>query len=151
MLNHAFQTMKWEKHAWLQNIKYYLYKHGLGDIWSNCNLCNKNSLKSVLTDRLQDIYMQSYYEYISSNTNEDKCKITQVCVVDSPYKVKEYLETINAPDIRSIFTKFRIDINNTMDCKIGIKMLQVVYVLNAMKPKMYLASLAQLGEHLRQS
>ncbi len=61
--------------------------------------------------------MQHYYEYISSNTNEDKCKITRVCVVDSPYKVKEYLEIIKAPDIRSIFSTFRIDINNTMDCK----------------------------------
>ncbi len=66
---------------------------------------------------LQDIYMQHYYEYISSKTNEDKCKFTRVCAVDSPYKVKEYLEIIKAPDIRSIFTKFRIDINNTMDCK----------------------------------
>ncbi len=61
--------------------------------------------------------MQCYYEYISSNTNEDKCKITRVCAVDSLCKVKEYLEKIKAPEIRSVFTKFRIDINNIMDCK----------------------------------
>ncbi len=61
--------------------------------------------------------MQRYYEYISSNSNEDKCKITRVYAVDSPYNVKEYPEKIKAPEIRSIFTKFRIDINNTMECK----------------------------------
>ncbi len=58
-----------------------------------------------------------HYEYISSNSNEDKCKIIRVCAVDNPYKVTEYLEIIKAPDIRSIFTKCGIDINNTMDCK----------------------------------
>ncbi len=41
----------------LKILNTFFYKHCLQDIWFNPNLLDKNSLKCVLTDRLQDIYM----------------------------------------------------------------------------------------------
>jgi hypothetical protein len=109
--------MKAEKHTWLQNIQYFLYKYGLEDVWANPHLWDKDKLKLVLSNRLNDIFTQKYYEYVYDDNNEKKCQIIKECINNRHYSVQKYPNKIKSPGIRSIFTKFRININNTMDCK----------------------------------
>jgi len=117
LLNHAFLDMKAEKHAWLQNVQYFLYTYGLGDVWTNPHLWDTSKLKQVITRRLKDIFIQKYNEYIHDEKNNDKCKIVKKCVTNVQYKAAKYLDKIKSPSVRSVFTKFRLDINNTQDCK----------------------------------
>ncbi len=110
--------MKGENHPWLQNIKYLLYKIGLGDIWLSSGMGERNYIKSIVTERLQDLYIQQVNEYATcaNANNNDKCKILSLCTTyNGKYHKQKYLSEIESPEIRSIITKVRIDINCTWD------------------------------------
>ena len=117
LLNCAFKEMQAENHSWLRNIQYFLYKYGLGDVWSNPHVWEKNSLKSILSQRLKDIHIQKYNEYLGNGANKEKCYIINNCVKNQSYMLRKYLHRVLSPDIRSTFTKLRVDMNNTLDCK----------------------------------
>ena len=116
LLNRAYNTMKEENHQWLQNIQFFLFNIGMGDIWLNPSAWEKESLKSVVTCHLQNIFIQKYDEYICKPENVKKCKVMNVCD-KSTYSESKYLNDIESPQIRSIFTKLRLDINATWDSK----------------------------------
>ncbi len=77
----------------------------------------KKLLKSRVTSRLQNMFTQKYDECMNDMNNVDKCKITNICK-NSMYSEKKNLSGIELPQIRSIFTKLRIDINSTWDSKV---------------------------------
>jgi hypothetical protein len=71
--------MKKENHPWLQNIQYLLQTIGMGNIWQNPALRDKNYIKKVITERLQDVFRQKYEEYTTSIENNKKCTIINIC------------------------------------------------------------------------
>ncbi len=66
--------MKEETYLWLQNIKYPLYKIGLGAIWLSSGMGERNYIKSIVTEKLQDLYIQQFNEYstCANANNNDK-------------------------------------------------------------------------------
>ena len=117
LLNKAFNTMKQENHPWLQNIQYSLWQVGLGNIWFNPKTCKKNSLKLLLTTRLKDIYIQTFDTYCLDSINSEKCKVINACQQDL-YETKPYLSQLRSANVRSMFTKMRIDANCTLDSQL---------------------------------
>ena len=117
LLNKAFNTMKQENHPWLQNIQYSLWQVGLGNIWFNPKTCKKNSLKLLLTTRLKDIYIQTFDTYCRDSINSEKCKVINACQQDL-YETKPYLSQLGSANVRSMFTKMRIDANCTLDSQL---------------------------------
>ncbi len=50
--------------------------------------------------------------------NNDKCKIMNLCTnYNDKYHKQKYLSVIDSPEIRSIITKLRIDMNCMWDSK----------------------------------
>ena len=117
LLNKAFNTMKQENHPWLQNIQYALWQVGLGDIWFHLKNCEKNCLKLLLTTRLKDIYIQTLDTYCLDSINSEKCKVINACQQDL-YETKPYLSQLRSANVRSMFTKMRIDANCTLDSQL---------------------------------
>ncbi len=52
--------MKEENHTWLQNIHCFLFNIGLGNIWINSGVVEKDYVRQVVTERLQDTFKQNY-------------------------------------------------------------------------------------------
>ena len=101
LLNHAYNTMKSENHIWLQNIYYFLVSIGLGHVWTNIGSLDKEALKNIVTTHMENMFIQKYDAYVKSNV----------------YKKQSYLSKIESPEIRSTFSKLRLDVNATLDCK----------------------------------
>ena len=74
----------------------------------------KNSLKSLLTIRLKDIYIQTLDTYCQDSLHLEKCKIINACQTDL-YKATPYLSQLRSANVRFMFTKMRIDANCTMN------------------------------------
>ena len=70
------------------------------------------SLKSLITQRLCDISLQKYTEYLDKESHPENCKIVRL-IHGAMYEQREYLNNIKSPEISS-FTKFRIDTNRTL-------------------------------------
>ncbi len=64
--------MKKENHPWLQNIQCFLFNIGLGNIWINSGLMEKDYVRQVVTERQQDIFKQNYDVYLASPENKQK-------------------------------------------------------------------------------
>ncbi len=79
MLNAAFQTMRSDKNTWLQNVQYILLTNGLGNIYHNPERWEKDQLKYILTQKLQDVFIQQYRAYLNDETNSDKCYLAKTC------------------------------------------------------------------------
>ena len=118
MLNKAYNEMKLENLKWLEDIKSFLYSVGLGNMWLHPHKWSINAGKKQVRQRLNDMYLQKYNEYITSGENVEKCHVNNLCINTSEYKMKGYLETVRCPTVRTSITKYRIDANNTLDCKL---------------------------------
>ncbi len=116
LLNQAYHEMKSNNHQWIQNVYSFLSKTGLGNIWHNSPKYSLARVKKIVRLRLNDIYIQNYFQYIHHEENTEKCHITKLCLSEE-YKRKEYLNQIKSPNVRVIITRARIDANNTYDCK----------------------------------
>ncbi len=116
LLNKAYNTMKQEQLPWLENIRCFLSKIGLNNIWQNPDKRSIFCVKKCVKERLNDIHLQKYHEYLSDIKNMHKCEIAKLCKPDQ-YLFNEYLNNVKNPTVRSSITKLRIDANNTLDCK----------------------------------
>ncbi len=99
-----------------QNVQYILMTNGLGNVWYNPERWEKDQLKHILTQKLQDVFIQQYRAYLNDESNSDKCLLAKMCdkVV---YNMSHYLSNVNSPQIWSIIAKYRLDVNNTLDSK----------------------------------
>ena len=116
LLNEAYVTLKEENSTWLNNIKYFLMYHGLGDIWDMPEPRSKEIVKVNVMDRLKDCFIQKYNAYLNDESNVDKCKISQNCCNDD-YKIKCYLKSVKSSEIKCYISRLRLDVNATKDCK----------------------------------
>ena len=114
MVTHGvFSTIK-KDHQWLKNVLDALGKIGFGDVWLNPQAWDKTTLKRVISNRLRDINIQVCSQYTTNLSNQEKCKVINYCYGEL-YVQREYLNNIKSPDMRSILTKLRIDMNCTVD------------------------------------
>ncbi len=81
LLNKAYNIMKKGNHPWLQNIQCFLFNIGLGNIWINSGLMEKDYVRQVVTERLQDIFKQHYDEYFASPKNTKKYRVLNCCYI----------------------------------------------------------------------
>ncbi len=116
LLNKAYNTMKQEQLPWLENIRCFLSKIGLNNIWQNPDKRSIFCVKKCVKERLNDMHLQKYHEYLSNIENCKKCEVTNICNSDQ-YALNEYLVSAKDPLVRSYITKLRIDANSTLDCK----------------------------------
>lgn len=116
LLNEAYECLKEENSVWLNNIKYFLLYNGLGNIWESPYSYPKEFVKTSVLSRLKDCHVQRYHAYINDDDNYEKCEISRVCI-NGDYKMKNYLQCIKSPEIKSIFSRLRLDANMTKDCK----------------------------------
>ncbi len=116
LLNKAYNTMKKEQLPWLENIKCFLSKIGLNNIWQNPDKRSIYCVKKCVKERLNDMHLQKYHEYLCNIENQKKCEVINLCNSDQ-YALNEYLVTVKDPLVRSYITKLRIDANSTLDCK----------------------------------
>ncbi len=74
----------------------------------------KDYVRQVVTERLQDIFKQHYDEYLTSPENTKKCRVLNSRFKkDYVYSKKKYMSTIESSSIRSTVTKLRLDMNCT--------------------------------------
>ncbi len=74
-----FQTMRSDKNTWLQNVQYILLTNGLGSVWHNPERWEKDQLKHILMQKLQDMFIQQYRAYLNDKANSDKCHLAKMC------------------------------------------------------------------------
>ena len=53
-------------------------------------------------------------QYVQDDANLDRCQVIKRCQ-KLPYSMKEYLNCVRSPHVRSILTKLRLDTNCTLD------------------------------------
>jgi hypothetical protein len=118
LLDEAYITMTEENNSWLENIKYLLYMNGMGFIWEDPHAMSKEVVKSMCNVKFKDMYIQKYRAYLNEYENSNKCMISNICAnMDECYGKKDYLNIVKSPEIRSIVSKYRLDVNNTCECK----------------------------------
>ncbi len=108
--------MRSDKNTWLQNLQYILLTNGLGNICHNTERWEKDQLKYILTQKLQDVFIQHYRAYLNDEANSDKCHLAQTCD-KGVYNMSHYLSNVKSPQITSTIAKYRLDVNNTLDSK----------------------------------
>ncbi len=89
-------------------MEYILKYSGTGYIWDNPSAISNSKLYQTITLRMQDQYMQSWFSRISQNKNHYILKL-----IKDTYTCSPYLALLRSPNIRSIFTKLRIN-NSTL-------------------------------------
>ncbi len=107
--------MRSDKNTWLQNVQYILMTNGLGNVWHNPERWEKDQLKHILTQKLQDVFIQQYRAYLNDEANSDKCFLAKM-YDKGVYNMSHYLLNVKSPQIRSIIAKYRLDVN-TLDSK----------------------------------
>ncbi len=119
LLNHAYNECKTNEHEWICNIRDFLYKNGLESMWRNVHSLHRDYVKCKTQQRLEDQYIQNYDTYINEDNidNLEKCRVIRTCNMGREYKQCEYLNKIESPRVRNIFTRLRIDCNNLNDCR----------------------------------
>ncbi len=119
LLNHAYEECKTNEHDWFCNVRDFLYKNGLESIWRNVHTLHRNYVKCKIQQRLEDQYIQRYDAYINKDNtdNFEKCHVIRTCNMGKEYKMCEYLNKVESPQVRTIFTRLRIDCNNLNDCR----------------------------------
>ena len=61
---------------WVQGIQYLLMNNGMGDIWQEPNCKSSTQVYSLISRRLQDQYIQSWFEHSSKSIS--KAEVYQI-------------------------------------------------------------------------
>ncbi len=75
-----------------------------------------DTLKHILKQKLQDVFIQQYRVYLNDEANSHKCHLAKTCD-KGVYNLSHYLSNIKSPQIRSIIAKYRLDVNNKLNSK----------------------------------
>ena len=116
LLNNAFIVNKDEKLDWYQGIQYILCQNGFRNVWLDFRSVNNDSFDKVFKKRLNDQSIQNVFGKIS---NSDRLPVLND--IGLSYSFKGYLSRVRNPDIRTIFTKLRIDMNELNACRFRLK------------------------------
>ncbi len=116
LLQKAYSECKSQTYPWLKELSTFLKINGIGFIESQMATLKESYIKSKIRQRLHDQYIQSHSDYINSNLQSGKTFILSKCYTGL-YGKSKYLDLVKNPDIRTIFTRLRLDANKLADSK----------------------------------
>ncbi len=106
LLQRAYQECKTNEYDWFKQIRNFLQINGLGPVWLNVASLAKNYVKNKIKQRLQDQYIQSYRDYITSNVASGKTAVLDICGVGGfNYEMCQYMVEVNDPPSKIICYK----------------------------------------------
>ncbi|XP_048252544.1 uncharacterized protein LOC125380687 [Haliotis rufescens] len=97
------------KRNWVTGVRELLFSCGFGDIWQNQNVYPKPMFILSLTQRLKDIYLQSW---TASLTQTNKCfyyKLFKAEII-----MEDYLSKVNVKKFRTALSRFRCSSHNLL-------------------------------------
>ena len=92
-------------------------------VWLRQHLVQSENLQEKLLEIATNnqikryIYIQTFDTYCLDSINSEKCKVINACQQDL-YETKPYLSQLRSANVRSMFTKMRIDANCTLDSQL---------------------------------
>ncbi len=116
LLQRAYNEGKAIQLPWIKQLSIFLQNNGIGNMEAQMGHLKENYVKKKVKQRLQDQYMQKYNSYVTENLVTGKTLIVaHFC--NKQYEKSNYLDVIQRPDIRTVFTRLRIDSNKLADSK----------------------------------
>ena len=113
----AFTDGKTDGLPWIKQLSIFLQNYGIGTMEAQMSNLKENYIKSKIKHRLQDQHIQKYDSYIKANIETGQTCVLENCH-DINYRKRHYLTAVQSPDIRTIFTRLRIDSNKLADSKL---------------------------------
>ncbi len=105
LLKNAFNECKGSNHDFYASISFTLSYLGLPNLLRNPVAVKESHLKSSISLRLKDQYLQSFRQKLGSY------EILKICKGENTYECSQYLSTIKNVKLRNIFTRLRINNN----------------------------------------
>ena len=115
-VNNAYTENKTEYLDWYQSIQSLLCINGFRNVWEQGSIMPKTFHK-VFVNRLNDQFIQG----ATSKINESE-RYPVLNTIGYNYQFSSYLNKITCPDIRTIFTKIRLDFNALNESRFRINM-----------------------------
>ena len=112
LLNEAFKLTVRENHDWNQSIQNILCKNGFRNVWLDPDQVNKNTFHRMFRSRLNN-----QYEQLLAAKIRESDRLVLLSSLKENFHRSHYLDKIKSPDIRAIFTRLRIDMNNLNSCR----------------------------------
>ena len=109
LLNEAFNVVQNDNHEWIQSIQSLLCTNGFRYVWLNPMAVNPENFHKILRRRLDDQYIQIWRDKITSSS-----RFSLLGILDansSGFARSSYINIIQNPDTREMFTRLRIDTN----------------------------------------
>ncbi len=117
LLQRAYSECKAHDFPWLKELSTFLGNNGIGHIESQMGNLKECYVKSKIRQRLQDQYIQIHNDYVNSNAQSGKSLVISQCYRMESYGKRKYLDLVKNPDIRTIFSRLRLDVNKLVDSK----------------------------------
>jgi len=103
LLRDAYNTVLTDNQDWINHVKDILCYHGFGHIWMKPEAYNIDYIVNQLRLRLQDTYIQKWFNSIENNSKLSFLSKSKEC-----YEQETYLYDINNFEIRKAITQLRI-------------------------------------------
>ena len=102
LLSKAFihESIHFEKSAWLQNIKYYLFENGLGDVWNNPISTTNSHIYIYISSnkRMEDQFIQGWFNKATTSIS-----LHTLNMLKADYSYSTYFSVIKYPNMRRFF------------------------------------------------
>ncbi len=76
----------------------------------------QRSIKTYPNTETTRYVYSTMYVYFNDEANSDKCHLAKTCD-KGVCKMSPYLSNVKSPKIRNIIAKYRLDVNDTLECK----------------------------------
>ena len=87
-------------------------KNGFRNVWLDPNQVNKDTFHRLFRSRLNN-----QYEQLLTAKMRESNRLLLLSSLKENFHRSQYLDKIKSPDIRAIFTRLRIDMNNLNSCR----------------------------------
>ena len=111
-LNEAYLMAKFFFIDWIQNVQYMLCTNGFRDVWLNPSHYDHRRFDKVFVERLDDQYHQIISSFLTSST-----RFKTLSLFKDDMKMSTYITSIRNPNICTIYTRLRADMNCLFTCK----------------------------------
>ncbi len=108
LLKSAFTECKESKHDFYSSILFNLSYLGLSNLIQSPHAYKESYVKSAVSTRLKDQYLQSFRQKLGSFKTLETCKGHNV------YERSGYLDIVNNVKLRNVFTRLRINNNKLL-------------------------------------
>ena len=109
ILNESYLEATNKNHEWIQGIQSLLNSNGFSYVWQNPGSVNSKTFHVKFKERLTDQNTQNITSKIENDPKFHTLSLT--LQKDKPFTCQKYINTIQNPEVREIFTKLRINTN----------------------------------------